>query len=211
MCDQPWTAGDQLMLRISESGEGLTGATNDGTCNGEAVLLTVPLKTVAFAPTSDASIKPVLSPYGSASGCGTVGLWACLDEAEPDGEGSMVYLFANSALGMGFTVGTGDVSGTVVDVRFEVALRAQSGTVDAGTYGFTVYSGSEVVATVSGQEAVGTEWTQLVIADASIVSGLSSGLTNVAFQVNAPSSGPRLEWSWVRMVVDYTPTAGSGS
>ena len=118
----------------------------------------------------------------------------------------MVYLFTNSALRVGFTVGDGDVSGTLTGIRFEVALKSQSGTVEAGKYSFAVYSGTAAVATVSGQEAVGTEWTKLVVTDASIVSGLSSGLSDVAFQVNGPSSGPRLEWSWVRMVVDYRPT-----
>ena len=207
MCGQPWSDGDLLMLRISESGEGLTGATNDATCDGEAVSMTVPLRTASFAPTSDALIKPILSPYGTASGCGTDGLWACLDEAVPDEDGSLVYLFTNSALRVGFTVGSGDVSGSPVEVRFEIALKAQSGTVDAGAYGFTVYSGSDAVATVSGAQELGSEeWTTLTVSDASILSGLSSGLSGVAFQVNAPTSGPRLEWSWVRMVVDYRPT-----
>ena len=100
------------------------------------------------------------------------------------------------------------MSGTLVEVRFEVWVRAQSGTVDAGVYGFTVYSGDEVVASVSGSESLGTEWTELAVSDAAIVSGLSSGLSNVVFEANGPSSGPRLEWSWVRMVVDYGP-AGS--
>ena len=196
------------MLRIGESGEGLTGATSDATCDGAAVWLTVPLQTASFAPTSDAHIKPILSPTGA---CGTAGLWDCLDEAEPDGDGSVVYLFTNSALRVGFSVGSADVSGTVADVRFEAALRAQSGTVDARAYGFTVYSGSDAVATVSGAEELGSEeWTTLAVSDASIVSGLSSGLSGVAFQVDAPSSGSRLEWSWVRMVVDYRP-ADSGS
>ena len=33
VCAQPWESGDLLMLRISSSGENLTGATNDGPCN----------------------------------------------------------------------------------------------------------------------------------------------------------------------------------
>ena len=32
-CKQPWESGDLLMLRMSRSGEGLTGVTNDGPCN----------------------------------------------------------------------------------------------------------------------------------------------------------------------------------
>ncbi len=32
VCDQPWKAGDKLMLRISRSPENLTGATNDTSC-----------------------------------------------------------------------------------------------------------------------------------------------------------------------------------
>ena len=201
VCDQPWSAGDQLMLRISESGETLTGATNDATCGGEIVSLAVPLQTAVFSPTSDVSITPPLAP----SGCGTAGLWDCLDEAEPDGAGSIIYLFTNSALRVGFPAAS--VSGTPMDVRFEVALKAQSGTVDAGAYDFTVYSDKTAVATLSGDEELGSEaWTELVVSDQAITSGLSSGLSGVAFQVDAPSSGPRLEWSWVRMVVDYRPT-----
>ncbi len=34
VCDQPWTAGDKLMVRMSLSEESLTGATNDTSCNG---------------------------------------------------------------------------------------------------------------------------------------------------------------------------------
>ncbi len=33
VCTQPWESGDLLMLRISSSGEGLTGVTNDGQCS----------------------------------------------------------------------------------------------------------------------------------------------------------------------------------
>ena len=33
VCAQPWESGDLLMLRISSSGEDLTGVTNDGPCN----------------------------------------------------------------------------------------------------------------------------------------------------------------------------------
>ncbi len=32
VCEQPWEEGDQLMIRISESGAALTGATNDAEC-----------------------------------------------------------------------------------------------------------------------------------------------------------------------------------
>ena len=32
VCSQPWEAGDKLMLRISESGADITGATNDAEC-----------------------------------------------------------------------------------------------------------------------------------------------------------------------------------
>ena len=206
VCGQPWADGDLLMLRISESGDTLTGTTNDATCDGAAVSLSVPLKTASFSPASDAYIKPVLAPSGTASGCGTAGLYACLDEAAPDGDASMVNLFNNSALRVGFSVGSGDASGTLADMRFEVSLRAQSGTVDAGAYGFTVYNGSNAVATVSGQESLGTEWTTLTVSDPSLTSGLSSGLSGVALQVNGPTSGSRLLVTWVRMVVDYKPT-----
>ena len=33
VCTRPWESGDLLMLRISSSGENLTGVTNDGPCN----------------------------------------------------------------------------------------------------------------------------------------------------------------------------------
>ena len=35
VCGQPWSAGDKLMLRISESAAGVVGATNDASCMGE--------------------------------------------------------------------------------------------------------------------------------------------------------------------------------
>ena len=162
-----------------------------------------------FAPTSDVYIHPTLAPLGGASGCGTDGLWACLDEAESDGDASMVLLFRNSALRVGFTVGSDAIPGEIADVRFEASVRTQSGTLDAGAYSFTVYSGSDAVATVVG-EALGAEWTDIVVADPSITSALSTGVSNVALQVNGPSSGPRLQVSRVRMVVGYTPTS-SGS
>ncbi len=207
-CEQPWNSGDELMLRISESGEGLTGVTNDTTCDGSAVSLTVPLQTAVFSPSSDAAITPPLAP----SGCGTAGLWDCLEEAESDGAASMITLFTSGALRVGFPGAS--VMGTVVDVRFEVAVRSNTGTLAADQYSFTVYSGSDALATLSGAVDLGSEWTEAVVSDASIASGLTSGLSTVAFQVSAPagtSSGPRLNWSWIRMVVDYRPTAGSGS
>ena len=37
VCTQPWESGDLLVLRISSSGEGLTGVTNDGQCSRAAV------------------------------------------------------------------------------------------------------------------------------------------------------------------------------
>ena len=36
VCDQPWEDGDQLMIRISESGAELPGATNDADCSTTA-------------------------------------------------------------------------------------------------------------------------------------------------------------------------------
>ena len=36
VCDQPWVDGDQLMIRISESGADLAGATNDADCSTTA-------------------------------------------------------------------------------------------------------------------------------------------------------------------------------
>ena len=144
--------GDLLMLRISASGDTLTGATNDATCDDAPVSLTVPLQTASFYPTSDAHIKPTISVLG---GCGNPGIWTCLDEAEPDGDGSAAILFTGSALRVGFTVPSDAVSGAITDVRFQVGVKAQSGTVEADRYSFAVYSGSDVAATISGAAAVG--------------------------------------------------------
>ena len=33
VCAQPWDTGDKLMLRISASESGMTGATNDSSCD----------------------------------------------------------------------------------------------------------------------------------------------------------------------------------
>ena len=203
VCDQPWAAGDLLMLRISASGDTLTGVTNDATCDGAPVSLTVPLQTANFYPTSDAYIKPTISVTGE---CGSPGLWNCLDEAKADGDGSAVILFAGSALRVGFTVPSDAIPGTIEDVRFEVGMKAQSGTVEAGNYGFAVYSGGAAVATVDGAGAVGSEWTQLVVSDGAMTSGLSGGVTDASFQINGPASGSRLLVTWVKLVVDYDPT-----
>ncbi len=210
VCDQPWSAGDKLMARMSLSEGSLTGATNDASCDGVAIDPTIPMIRIAsFHPTSDVHVKPVIVLNGSASGCGVSGIWACLDEDDPDGEGSMAYLFTGSALRVGFTVGSDAIPGQILDARFEVTMGTQSGTVEPGQYGYAVYRGSDVVATVSGQESVGTEWADLVVADTSITSALSGGVTDVAIQIDAPSSGPRLKLTRVMMVVVYDAT-GTG-
>ncbi len=42
VCEQPWQAGDLLMLRISESEEDLTGVTNDTACDGDPTATPTP-------------------------------------------------------------------------------------------------------------------------------------------------------------------------
>ena len=51
VCDQPWFAGDLLMIRISESASGLVGATNDASCDGTVTSIPIPEATVAPMPT----------------------------------------------------------------------------------------------------------------------------------------------------------------
>ena len=42
VCDQPWSADDKLMIRMSTSGTDLTGATSDTSCNGTPIDTTTP-------------------------------------------------------------------------------------------------------------------------------------------------------------------------
>ena len=220
VCEQPWANGDLLMLRISASGSDLLrGATNNADCAASpptptpthtaTPTPTPAVETAYFYPTSDAHIQPLIVLAGKASGCGGPGIWDCLDETEPDNEQSMVYLYSGSVLRTGFTVGSDDIPGAVMDVRFEVDMSAQSGTLQAGEYGYAVYSGDSVAAELSGQEEIGEDWRRITISDASILAGLTDGLSEVAFQVNGPSSsGQALKLTRVRMVVDYTASEG---
>ena len=72
VCKQPWSAGDKLMLRISESPPGLAGATNDASCLGEIEPTQAPTPSAAStpesstqatpAPASTATVAPVSQP-----------------------------------------------------------------------------------------------------------------------------------------------------
>ena len=115
----------------------------------------------------------------------------------------MVYLYSGSALRVGFTVGSDAIPCTVTGVRFEVVVSAQSGTLQPGEYGYAVYSGGAVATELSGQEEVGEDWQDITVSDALMLSGLSDGLGEVAFQVNGPSSNQALKLTRVRMVVEY--------
>ena len=100
----------------------------------------------------------------------------------------MIQLFTNNALRVGFAAGS--MTG------IPVGVPAQTRPVNAGVYSFTVYSGNGAVATMSGPENVGTEWTEVVVADPSLASGLAAGPPG-----ERASSGPRLQVTWVKMVV----------
>ena len=113
-----------------------------------------------------------------------------------------------SALRVGFTIGSDAIPGTVTDVRFEVAVSAQSGTVQPREYGYAVYSGGSAVAELSGQDEVGEDWQRITVSDAAILSGLAAGLGEVAFQVNGPSSNQALKMTRVRMVVEHAASEG---
>ena len=50
VCEQPWSEGDLLMLRISESPENLLGATNNASCPGDAAATPAPTATATPDP-----------------------------------------------------------------------------------------------------------------------------------------------------------------
>ena len=159
-----------------------------------------PLKTARFTPTSGERTG------GGAVLSGCSQLWECVDETEPDGDASLMTLIFGGSVRFGFTVGSDAVAGTVEAVRFEVALAASSRTLEAGEYGFTVYAGSEEIASVSGPEAVGADYAVVTVSSDAISSGLSGKLSEAAIQVNAPSK-PYVKLTHVRMVVEYAPSS----
>ena len=69
VCEQPWEDGDQLMIRISESGADLTGATNDAECAASTSAptpTTIPTDTPAPTVTPTATETPVPQPTPTA-------------------------------------------------------------------------------------------------------------------------------------------------
>ena len=82
-------------------------------------------------------------------------------------------------------------------------MSAQSGTIQPQGYSYAIHSGGAEVAILIGQEAVGPEWTDFTISSDTIDEALLGGVQDVKFQINAPSSGPRLKVTRVRMLVEY--------
>lgn len=64
VCDQPWSPGDQLMLRISESPSDLTGVTRQTSCPGGATQTPTPSPTATptTAPDSQPTATPTTAP-----------------------------------------------------------------------------------------------------------------------------------------------------
>ena len=131
-------------------------------------------------------------------------IWDCLDDAIPDGDGSMLTLVEEGVITLGFTVASGDVPGTVTAVWFEASMAANTKTMAAGAYGFTVFAGSDQVAAVSGPQTVGENYATVMVEGANITSGLSGKLDEAEIHVEAPAS-PYMRLTRVRMVVEYEP------
>ncbi len=136
------------------------------------------------------------------SGCSD--LWECLDETEPDGDSSRLLLFNEGAVRLGFSVGSDAIVGTVTSVHFEATMAAATGTLEPGQYGYVVYSGSDTIADLSGQDVLGADYTEVIVSGTAITSGLSEGLDDAEIQISGPSSGPKLKITRVRMVVART-------
>ncbi|MCY4115226.1 MAG: hypothetical protein OXG33_15020 [Chloroflexi bacterium] len=137
----------------------------------------------------------------------SVGQSACLDEAAPEGAAPRVDLIASGALWVGFQVASTDEPGAATYVRFEVAVRAQSVTAPPVVHSFTVYVDGTAVATIEGRHAVpALDWTALALTATPFTRRLVAGFSTVAFQVNWPPARLQLEWSRVRLFVEYTPT-----
>ncbi len=155
------------------------------------------IETAYFYPTSAAHAGGFMVPTGCTE------LWECLDEPYHDGDSSKLLLFNGGAVRLGFTVGADAVPGTVTDVRFEVTVAAAIGTLQPEQYSFVVYSGSDELATMSGNQIVGTDYPYVRISGTAITDGLSGSLNDAEIRVNGPTSGGRMNLTKVVMVVEY--------
>ena len=190
VADAPWQDGDYLMLRIRET---VTQPILPSTPIPRRNIYTA----VYFHPTSGSYAGGIIS----LSGCDD--LHACLNEVDPDGDSSYLLLMQGGAVRLGFSAEAVSIPGAVTDVWFEVWAATQSGTLDAEEYNYTVYSGSEVVAQVPGAGGLSEVWSDETVSSVEITAALSGGLSGVEFQINGPSSSPRMKLTRVRMVVEY--------
>ena len=156
-------------------------------------------ETAYFYPTSDTHTGGLII----GSGCSGGTFWGCLGETQSGDDKSIVHLANGGVLRLGFTVGSGDVPGTVTDVRFEVRASTQSGTLEPGEYGYAVYSGGDAVAEASGQLALSTDWADETVSGAKITSGLSGSLSGAEFQIDGPAGSTMMRVTRLRMVVEY--------
>ena len=198
-------ARHQVQVR-ARNAEGTGAWSNGGTESTNAIAY--------FYPTSGDRVSGGVVRSGS-EGCDDDDwIWSCLGEAEPDGDASMITLALAGAVRLGFTVESGDVTGTVIDVRFEVNMAASSGTMEPDTYSFKAYADDSAtpVATMDGPATVGTDYMDVTVydrvfgtaADTTITDGLSGNLDDAELEIQAPAK-PYLQLTRVRMVVEYQP------
>lgn len=164
------------------------------------------IRTAYFYPTSDTLSTGFVIRSGP---CGLT-FWGCLGETEPSIQRTNVFLANGGSLRLGFTVGSGDIPGTVTGVRFEVRIAAHSKNLETvtfqpGEYGYTFYSGSDVVAEIDGQYQLNSYdgWTDQTISGDAITAGLSDSLNDAKIQINGPASTDMLKITRLRMVVEY--------
>ena len=185
--------GYEVQVRASNA-EGTGDWSNSGTGS------TTP--EVYFYPTSGDLVSGGVV-RSSAEGCRNEDwIWSCLAEEEPDGDASMITLIREGVIELGFTVASGDVPGTVAAVWFEVIMAASKDAMEIDTYGFTVFAGDDVVATVNGSQAVGEDYVDVTVGSADITDRLWGKLDQAKINIEAPAK-PHMQLTRVRMVVQY--------
>ena len=190
VAEAPWQDGDHLMLRIRETGS-------------QPIPVSTPepqIWTAYFFPNSAAYTGGAIS----LNGC--MEIWDCVDDREPDDGDSYLYLFNGGSVRVDFPAENEKVGGAITDVWFEVRAAADSTPLEAGQYGFKVYSGDELVAEVSGPQVVGTEWVDIKVSASNLLSALSDDLASAELQLIGPSTSPGMRVTQVTLAVDHDVT-----
>ncbi len=126
VCDQPWVAGDKLMVRMSLSDTDLTGTTDDTSCDGVAIDTTTPPAVKPLPCTNGVAVPNPRDNLDLVSDCGI--LLAALDVLLGTQEDSLAWSEDKDMNGWSAVT----VSGTPARVtELTAAYRGLSGTIPA--------------------------------------------------------------------------------